>query len=69
MTNTFSLQESAYDEKVDIWSLGILALELADGEPPYIREPPIKIMYKISCSEAPKLNSKDWSKDVFFLSH
>ena len=28
----------AYDARVDIWALGIFALELAIGEPPYINE-------------------------------
>lgn len=50
-----------YDEKVDIWSFGIFALELADGEPPYISEPQQKVLYLIVTKEAPRLQNAKWT--------
>jgi serine/threonine protein kinase len=57
-------QAQGYDCKVDVWSLGIIALELANGTAPYLKENPFKIMALVSNSPAPSLECKEkWSDD------
>lgn len=51
-----------YDCKVDIWSLGIVALELAEGNPPYMDCNPMKAIFYIATKPAPTLaNKSKWS--------
>eukprot|EP01063_Lacrimia_lanifica_P012323 TRINITY_DN1893_c0_g2_i1.p1 TRINITY_DN1893_c0_g2~~TRINITY_DN1893_c0_g2_i1.p1 ORF type:complete len:626 (+),score=209.59 TRINITY_DN1893_c0_g2_i1:114-1991(+) len=54
-----------YDYKADVWSMGILALEIMDGEPPYMRMMPPRALYVIaSQTEPPKSkNPERWSSD------
>lgn len=58
------IQESGYDYKADIWSLGITAIEFVTGEPPHSDLHPMKALFHIPKSPAPKLDENRYSREL-----
>jgi len=54
--------ERRYTTKIDIWSLGIFAMEMADGDAPYITEPQNKVIFNILNKKPPPIGPR-WSDD------
>ncbi|ORX85642.1 kinase-like protein [Basidiobolus meristosporus CBS 931.73] len=54
-----------YTTKVDIWSLGIVAIEMAQGAPPYVEYPPLRALFLIATHGSPQLKEEDGWSDSF----
>jgi len=53
--------KSTYDYRSDIWSLGITAIEMAEGSPPLCDMHPMRALFLIPRNSAPRLREKKWT--------
>ncbi|KAG5951461.1 hypothetical protein E4U53_003044 [Claviceps sorghi] len=53
------VRQQSYSFKIDVWSLGIMVIEMAEMDPPYMDEEPLKALYLIATSGTPPLRNAE----------
>uniref|UniRef100_A0A8K9XWT8 Serine/threonine-protein kinase TAO3 n=1 Tax=Oncorhynchus mykiss TaxID=8022 RepID=A0A8K9XWT8_ONCMY len=56
-----AMDEGQYEGKIDIWSLGITCIELAERKPPLFNMNAMSALYHIAQNDSPTLQSNEWS--------
>ncbi|XP_060809539.1 serine/threonine-protein kinase mig-15 isoform X6 [Amyelois transitella] len=54
--------DATYDNRSDLWSLGITALEMAESQPPLCDLHPMRALFLIPRNAPPRLKAKKWTK-------
>lgn len=59
------IQETSYDARADIWSLGITIIELCEGQPPHFNVHPMRAIFMIPMKPAPTFkNPSHWTPEM-----
>lgn len=61
------MDEGTYDDRVDIWSLGITCIELSEGKPPLFNMNAMAALYHIAQNESPRLGESGEARGTWSI--